>query len=405
MHRLPLFHKAICLVSVVSLLLLFSMVSAPASANSQGSEPTKGGEVVSRIEGHCSVGVPAPATTWYLPEGSSSWGFECWLLIQNPNAAQADCTVEYMIEGSSPVSVTKSIPAMSRKSFNIADDIGSHDASIKVSSVVPVIPERAMYKNDRREGSDSIGTTTPSSDYFLAEGTTSWGFTTYVLIQNPQSTATTVTVTYMTGSGPQKQEPFIMQGNSRHTIRVNDFLQNADFSTQVHGNQPIIAERSMYWGDGSKYGEACHDSIGVSRASNHWYLAEGSTNGGFETWVLVQNPGDKDTVAQITYMTEAGALPGPSLDLKARTRQTVNVADTVPNTWSVSTKVSAGAPVIAERSVYWGERMGGHNSIGVSDPSVTWYLAEGCTNGGFETWVLVQNPGETSTEVSITYNT
>ncbi len=24
----------------------------------------------------------------------------------------------------------------------------------------------------------------------------------------------------------------------------------------------------------------------------------------------------------------------------------------------------------------------------------TWYLAEGCTAGGFETWVLVQNPAD-----------
>jgi hypothetical protein len=387
MYGLNLSHKIVCLVSVVSLLLLFSVAAAPAAANSQGSEPTNGGEVVSRIEGHCSVGVPAPANKWYLPEGSSSWGFECWLLIQNPNPSQTNCTVKYMIEGASPVSVTKSIPPKSRKSFNIADDIGSHDASIEVSSELPVIPERAMYKNDRREGHDSVGTTTPSNDYFLAEGTTNWGFTTFVLVQNPNEGPATVTVTYMTGSGPQAQEPFVMQGNSRHTIRVNDVLPNADFSTQVHGSSPIIAERAMYWGVGSKYGEACHDSIGVPKASNQWYLAEGSTNGGFETWISVQNPGSKDTIAQITYMTEAGAVPGPSLDLKAHTRQTVNVANTVPNNWSVSTTVGAGEPVIAERSVYWGDRMGGHNSIGVSEPSNNWYLAEGCTNGGFETWV------------------
>ena len=34
-----------------------------------------------------------------------------------------------------------------------------------------------MYRNKRREGHDSIGTTTSATDYFLAEGTTAWGFT------------------------------------------------------------------------------------------------------------------------------------------------------------------------------------------------------------------------------------
>ena len=53
-------------------------------------------------EAHCATGVTAPATTWYMPEGSSAWGFECWLLIQNPNAAATDATVTYMIEGGGP---------------------------------------------------------------------------------------------------------------------------------------------------------------------------------------------------------------------------------------------------------------------------------------------------------------
>ena len=53
------------------------------------------------------MGVTSPAKTWYLPEGSSDWGFECWLLIQNPNALQANCTVTYMIEGEAPQTFTK----------------------------------------------------------------------------------------------------------------------------------------------------------------------------------------------------------------------------------------------------------------------------------------------------------
>ena len=46
-----------------------------------------------------------------------------------------------------------------------------------------------MYKNSRQMGHDSIGTTRPATDYYLAEGTTDWGFTTYVLVQNPNDTA------------------------------------------------------------------------------------------------------------------------------------------------------------------------------------------------------------------------
>lgn len=202
-------------------------------------------------EGHSSVGVTTPGTTWYLAEGSSAWGFECWLLIQNPNPSVATCNVTYMLEGGSAVTKSKSIPANSRKSFNIADDIGSKDASIMVSSDLPVIPERAMYRDSRREGHDSIGTSAPATSYFLAEGTSAWGFTTCVLVQNPNAGAAKVTVTYMTPSGPKAQPAFTMAGKSRKTIRVNDVLPNTDFSTQVSADVPIIAERSMYWNNGT----------------------------------------------------------------------------------------------------------------------------------------------------------
>jgi len=66
-------------------------------------------------EGHSSVGVTAPAKTWYLAEGSSAWNFECWLLIQNPSTTNAaNCTVTYMIEGQGPKTVSHTVPKASR---------------------------------------------------------------------------------------------------------------------------------------------------------------------------------------------------------------------------------------------------------------------------------------------------
>ena len=69
--------------------------------------------------------------TWYLAEGSSAWGFECWLLIQNPNATEATAQVTYMIEDDTPQTFEKKIPAQSRKTYNMANDIGAEDASLK----------------------------------------------------------------------------------------------------------------------------------------------------------------------------------------------------------------------------------------------------------------------------------
>jgi hypothetical protein len=316
-------------------------------------------------EGHSSVGVTAPDRTWYLAEGSSKWGFECWLLIQNPNASAASCQVTYMIDGAAPKTVTKTVPANSRQSYNIADDIGQADASIKVVGSLPVIPERAMYRYNRREGHDSIGTTSPAKTYYLAEGTTNWGFTTYVLVQNPNAQANNVIVTYMAMDGTTDDALISMEPNSRKTICVNDSFPGKDFSTQVTGRLPIIAERAMYWNNGT--GEACHDSIGMPSGHTAFYLPDGETTNAHETWTLVQNPNAKDVNISITYMTSDGKGNKTLTDVvKAKSRKSYSLADVFPQgRASILVKCNtAGQKIMVERAMYWNNRGAGTDTIG-----------------------------------------
>jgi hypothetical protein len=273
------------------------------------------------IEGHNSIGVPGASRTWYLAEGSSAFGFETWLLVQNPGRSPAKCDITYMVEGQGPVKVTKTVPANSRSTFNMADDIGQKNASIEVQSDSPVIPERAMYRNNDREGQDSVGTTAPAIDFYLAEGSTAWGFTTWVLVQNPNAAPASVTLTYMTTDGPIVKGPVTVPAGSRLSIKANDQVKNTDTSIKVHGDRPIIAERAMYWDNGT--GEACHDTIGLAGAHGAFYLPDGQTSNGRETWTLVQNPNSTDVTIEVTYMTDASGGNVAFTDVvKANSRKT-----------------------------------------------------------------------------------
>ena len=129
-------------------------------------------------------------------------------------------------------------------------------------------------------------------------------------------------------------------------------------STRVASDKPVIAERAMYWhSSAGVYRQCAHDSIGVTAAQEEWFLAEGSTgagdDGSFETWVLVQNPGDETAEVDLYYQTPDGEVKGPHITLQPRTRQTRSVGDTVAGQWSVSTRVASDKPVIAERAMYW----------------------------------------------------
>ncbi len=348
------------------------------------------GQGAASPEGHCSIGFHMPYTgwpappgpfhpTWYLPEGSSAHGFECWLLVQNPYDQAAEVKITYMVENEGPKSFTKTVPASSRRSFNMAEDIGAKDASIEVESDKFVIAERSVYRDGRREGHDSIGTIELSKDYYLPEGSTAWGFTTYVLVQNPQTTPTDVTITYMTPNGPLAQPKFTMPANSRRTVRVNDVspangypinVSNTDLSTKVSGSKPIIAERAMYWGAGTALGEATHDSIGVPGTSTVLYLPDGQTGGGHETWTLVQNPNSKSVEVEIEYLTPTGQGNVKFKDtIPARSRKTYNMADKLAagRAGVVVRGLKNNDSIMAERAMYWNNRGAGTDTIGGTD--------------------------------------
>ena len=335
-----------------------------------------------RMGKHNSIGVTAPAKTWYLPDGSSDWGLETWLLIQNPGSKVASCDVTYMIEGIGPKTINHKIAAHSRASFDMASEIGKADASIQVHSNVGVIPERSIYTHwtspesgtdMRREGSDSVGTTTPAKDFYLAEGSTNWGFTTYVLVQNPNAVPAQVTLSYMSTKGLKTDATFTMKAQSRKTVTVNDKYPGLDFSTKVHSNKPIVAERSMYWSTGANAGRATHNSIGVPSAHKAWYLPAGTIspdNGGTETYTLVQNPNSSAVKVKITYLNRGGKNDAVFYDtIPANSRKTYNMADKYASGASASASAivestTSGKKIIVERSIYNNAKWGGTDSIG-----------------------------------------
>lgn len=316
---------------------------------------------------HSSIGTTMPSKTWYLPEGSSAWGFETWTLVQNPSDAPADVTLTYMTEAGS-LELGKTVPANSRATFNMDADIGTADAAIQVESDVPVVAERSMYKDERREGSCSTGTNEPSQDFFLAEGATGYDvdFTTYVLIQNPQDVDNDVALTYQMQSGAVQGPSFTMGPNSRKTVRVNDQLpSNTNVSTLVHGSRPLVAERAMYWDNGT--GEAFHCSVGLSEPHLTFMLPDGQTGGGFETWTLVQNPNPGAVTVRITYFPQGGGDAVTFTDeISPYTRSTYNMADEFPaGRASILVESLDGArPVMVERAMYMNDRGAGTDTIG-----------------------------------------
>ncbi|MDI6832168.1 MAG: DUF5719 family protein, partial [Actinomycetota bacterium] len=242
--------------------------------------------------------------------------------------------------------------------------------------------------------------------WYLAEGYTGGDFDTWVLVQNPGPEKATVTLSFQLVEGMASDYTFELPAGMRKSVHLDELpdLADAQVSTKVSSNVPVVAERAVYFDYNGKKGG--HDSIGVSATSDTWYLAEGYTGGDFDTWVLVQNPGPEKARVTMEFQLVEGSAPAYSFDLEGGMRKSVHL-DELPGLADaqVSTKVSSTVPVVAERAVYftYEGKQGGHDSIGTNKPGPVWYLAEGYTGGDFDTWVLVQNPGLVTARVTLSF--
>ena len=357
----------------------------------------------SRTWGHDSIGVTSHATEWYLPEAGTANGDESWVLVQNPNGARANVTLTYMTSAGTKEMPADIVEPNSRKTYNVAEALPeTAGISVKVKSDIPVAAEKAVYGNHRAWAHESVGVSQASTQWYLAEGCTAPGFSARIAVMNPTDGDANVSLTYMTPTGPKAGPSEVLRANSRTSYDVAATVPDEwSVSTEVRSNVPVVAERAMF-GNNATW---AHDSVGVTGASTIWYLAEGCTASNFETWVLVQNPGDTAANVTLTYMTPSGAVAGPTESVAPKSRTTFEVAKNVPGAWEVSTRITSDQPVVVERSLYGNNRTWATDSIGVTTPSMTWYLPEGCTLPWLETWVLLQNPNDRETQFKITYNT
>jgi subtilisin family serine protease len=345
--------------------------------------------------------LPPAADHWYLAEGYTGAGFGTYILVQNPALEPAEVAVSYMLDSGGIELRNHQIPAQSRYTINAADEaeVGPGAAfSTLLESDREVFVERAMYFGNGGHG--TIGVQEPANTWYLAEGFTGAGFSTFILIQNPNDSPATVDVHYfLEGAVPIVRQHEIA-ANSRFTINTGDEAEvGADtaFSTKIESDQGIIVERAMYFGNGG------HDTIGLTEPADTWYLAEGYTGQGFSTFLLLQNPNPDPLEVTVSYMLADGSVEVRQHQVAAESRYTISAGDEaeVGEGAVFSTKLEAAQAFIVERAMYW--EGGGHSTIGVTSPSTTWDLAEGYTGDGFSTYILLQNPNPAQATVTVSY--
>jgi hypothetical protein len=359
--------------------------------------------------GTTETGVTEPRKEWYLAEGSTWPGFEEWICIQNPGGSDAWVELTYMMQAGPNRKQALVVKAHSRATLSVNDAVGpSKDVSARVTSTRPVVVERPMYFDygGCRGGSIGAAVPGPSTVWYLAEGATHPGFTEWLSLMNPGATDARAVITYMFAGGKTQRQDITVKAMSRRTVKVNDIVgPNRDVSATVTSQVPIIAERPMYFGvwDGGS------SQYGATAAGTSWFFAEGTTrrnqtDGYFEEWLCVQNPGAEAASITLTYMFADGRQQGSRKTVGPHSRLTVMVNKEVGPDRDVSVQITSDRPVVAERPTYYlyhNAFAGGEVELGCRSGATSWYFAEGTNRDGFEEWLTLLNPGP-ATEATVT---
>ncbi len=332
---------------------------------------------------HGSVASEMLSPTWYFAEGAQT-PFATYVLVANPGAVAADLTLTFLRPTEAPVVRTATVGPQARATFwlGAVPELADRSFSIVVTASAPVVAERSVYFGTARHwdgGTSAMGVVVPSTSWTFAEGATGPTFDMYLLLGNPNPTPASVTVTYVLTNGTTVQRTYSVGALRRRTVCVNaeglGLAQAPGIAMTVVADQPVLAERALYWVAPYATWRAGHAGPGAVAPEMAWGLAGGRVGGSdhAETYLLLANVGATPSQVQVTYLRATGLPPIVQTytvnPMSRRTVWTNGVAGLANETFGMVVAVLSGAPIVVERSTYWdadGEWWAaGTNALGV----------------------------------------
>jgi hypothetical protein len=142
------------------------------------------------------------------------------------------------------------------------------------------------------------------------------------------------------------------------------------------------------------------------RGFHHRYLAEGAVNAFFDARLALLNVGSAPTTMVVQLLQPGGTTASIVEQLAPGRRRTIGRDELTARLTSsdFSVVVESDQPVVLDRTMSWdASGYGSHVETGVSNPSTTWYFAEGSTSSFFSLFYLLQNPNPVAVTATVRY--
>ncbi|MEW5826239.1 MAG: DUF5719 family protein [Candidatus Bipolaricaulota bacterium] len=220
------------------------------------------------------AGVPTPATSWYLAEGTTEpWsGFETWIVVQNPNDTPATVGLAFQSEGVLHPGPTQTIPPMTHAAWAAADSFPNRmQFTTVVTSDVPVVATQTRTWDNRHGIDSTLGAPSPSSTWYFPAGPSHTEAESWLVLINPGSEPVRASIDFLTPGGPFGAPPLTLDPLGRDSISLPPEVNGQmTYSVAVTSDTPILVLQGTYWETAS--GSHQDTSFGVTSPATTWYL-------------------------------------------------------------------------------------------------------------------------------------
>lgn len=281
----------------------------------------------------------------------------------------------------------------------------------------PIVVNGHLYAADNSGTITCYALTSPPRTWYFADGYTGGNFTTYLTLSNPGNTTANVTVEYVLAYGSPFTRGYTVAPGGRTTINVNGAvgsgIDGQSVALEVQSDQPIVAERPMYFTYSLQHGGATvpggTDVVGATALDTLYRFAYLDTTAQHDTYLSVLNPNDSAMSVTVTYHSADGSQTFTSTHtVQPTSRHTIYVNADVglpPGVYSASVHLSL--PGLVERPLYFVDATTGvTGAADVMGQTFLWSgatFAEGYTGSGFHERYLLANPGPTTVHATVRF--
>ena len=323
------------------------------------------------------LGTTHPSLSYYFSEADTTQAgqanYKTYVSILDPSSTlSAHVTLTYYTNSCTTNCPTEQLTLTPLQHLSVSPtDKGIHGklAIAVTSSDNPIVAERALYFQDniQRAGglttgaASVIGASAPGKDWLFAEGFTGSNFQEYYELANFGANAATANIT-LEYDDSSTQTVMVSVPAYQHVAFDVNAVQGSHpgaVSAEITSDNPIVAQRLMYFHYGSSRISGGTDIVGEAGPASHnvYAFAEGFTGGSFSEFLTLQNPTSNDETISATLFTPSVVFQFQAI-VKMHSRKTFGINSILNpvNGGAVSMTIQAmqnSAVIVAERPMYF----------------------------------------------------